>query len=159
MQLPYEYSYFAFDFRLIKKMCVRKQKSERVEGESKETSVWEREWERREGGRNMSKRGLGEISSLVDEWEWAMRLTERCKHLHTLRQPWSMEPTPVAWRIRRAGEKGPEKIGPARRHFSPALIKRWSRVQSDKTVATSWLLNKADMFCMEKLHPEPEKVQ
>lgn len=109
MQFPYEYSYCAFDFCLIKKMCVRKQSSERVEGESKET--------KREGGRQSGRgvrRGLGEISSLVDEWEWAMRLTERCKHLHTLRQPWSMGPMPVAWRIRRTGRReGPYRISRA----------------------------------------------
>lgn len=46
MWFPYEYSYFVFDFCLIKKMCVRKQKSERVEGESKGTRGGGRqEWE------------------------------------------------------------------------------------------------------------------
>lgn len=64
MLFPYEYSYFAFDFCLIKKMCVRKQ--ERVSGWKEKARGRERE---REGGRNKSERGLGEISSLADERE------------------------------------------------------------------------------------------
>lgn len=52
MCFPYEYSYFVFDFCLIKKMCVRKQKREwAVEGESKGTGERETVREReREGG-------------------------------------------------------------------------------------------------------------
>lgn len=51
-------------------------------------------------------------------------------------------------------ERGPGKDGPCTRHISPALIKWCSRVQSDRTVVTSWLLNKDDRLCMEKLQPE-----
>lgn len=57
MQFPYEYSYFVFDFCLIKKMCVRKQKR---------ASEW-KEKARGRGGGDKSERGLGEISSPADE--------------------------------------------------------------------------------------------
>lgn len=90
MWSPYEYSYSVFDFCLIKKMCVRKQW---VGGRRSEGTLGVGEPER--------ERGLGEIS-LADEWEWVMRLTEQCKHLHRLRQPWSMKMM-VAWRIKQAG--------------------------------------------------------
>lgn len=146
MQLPYEYSYFAFDFCLIKKMCVRKQKSERVEGESKETRERERQRHEQEG------------SGWDQQPGWRVRMSDETNRA-------VQAPTHTATAViygadasgmenRASGEKGPEKIGPAHRHISPALIKRCSRVQSDKTAATSRLLNKDDMFCMEKLHPE-----
>lgn len=89
-----------FFFCLIKKMCVRKQKR---------ASEWKEKARGRGGGGDKSERGLGEISSPADEREWVMRLTERCKHLHTLRQPWSMELMPVAWRIRWAARRGHPK--------------------------------------------------
>lgn len=96
--------FFFFFLPLIKKMCVRKQK--RVSGWKEKARGRERGREREMERQNKSERGLGEISSLADEWEWVMRLTERCKHLHTLRQPWSMVLMPVAWRIRQTGGEG-----------------------------------------------------
>lgn len=50
MRFPYEYSYFVFDFCLIKKnVCEKAKESERVEGESKGT---------REGGGETRVRGV-----------------------------------------------------------------------------------------------------
>lgn len=60
MQFPYEYSYFAFDFCLIKKnVCEKAKESERGSEGTGEGG--------REGGK--SERGLAEISSLTDERE------------------------------------------------------------------------------------------
>lgn len=169
MRFPYEYSYFVFDFCLIKKMCVRKQKREWAGGRRKQGDERERQTERGRRGREreeqegrQSERGLGEISSLADEQEWVMRLTERCKHLHTLRQPWSMELMPMAWRIRRAGRRG--DLGRSasltvtsaqlKGHATNKALYHSQPCPMAQDAGDRLTLNKDDRLCMKTLQPE-----